>query len=441
MILGIDLGTSKVAAVILDEAGELRAARSAGHGAEVDAGAGRYEQEPEKIAAAARLLVRDLPAELRAQVRAIGVSGQMHGMMLVDGAQRPVANLITWQDGRCSEQNFLQALAHRTGYTLSTGFGMASLAWLGVHGELPETAEQGCTLQDWFVARLTGRRALTDPTDGASWGFFDLKTLKWDWGAIQAAGVDPKLVPEVLPCGTAAGNLTAQAAAELGVPARVPVAVAIGDNQASLLATLQNPETELALTLGTGGQLSAVRPAGTPIDFPRRPARFEYRPFPGGRYALVASALCGGSAWNWLADTAAGWLQDLGGQAPPREELFERLNRLGLAATRTFILNPNFLGERIAPEIRGTMAGLTLENFSLGELARSLARGIAWNLKSMLPDDIVSRRQRVVGSGNALRQNELLRVMAQELFGLPLLLSPYQEEAACGAALLAKNIT
>jgi sugar (pentulose or hexulose) kinase len=227
-----------------------------------------------------------------------------------------------------------------------------------------------------------------------------------------------------------------------------------------MLATLDDPEKQLALTLGTGGQISAVLPADARLEMdagrhctaahkpggrewrPERRFSFEYRPFPGNRYALVAACLCGGSAWHWLAESVNGWLGELGVPTLPSERLYHRLNELGLKASRENALSiqPHFLGERYDASLRGVIEGIDLGNFQLSNLARVLAKGIFQNLHQMLPPSAFSERTQLVVSGNALARNPLLVTMASEVFGLPVLSKELREEAACGAAMLVKQL-
>jgi sedoheptulokinase len=282
------------------------------------------------------------------------------------------------------------------------------------------------------------KQPVTDATDAASWGLFDLRVLSWDEQAIASTGLPRALLPDVKPCGSRAGELSQDVAEKLGLPAGTPVAVALGDNQASLLATLHEPERELALTLGTGGQLSAILPAHTALSGELLAATHEYRPFPPDRFAIVAASLCGGAAWSWLAESIEAWLADLQLSSPARDELFARIDDLGLAAKDALRVRPSFLGERHAGSLRGSIEGIDLANFKPGILARGLARGIVSNLKDMLPASTFQNRVRIVGSGNALRRSRLLQHITEEVFDLPLVLTEGREEAAVGAALNAK---
>jgi sedoheptulokinase len=443
VFLGIDLGTTTASAAIVDAGGRVCASASRAHAADLPCAAGRDEQDPARLLGCARETVLSLPAPMRGAVRAVGVTGQMHGVLLLDAGGCAVTPLITWRDGRCLEGEFLPDLSRRTGHRLRTGFGCATLAWLAARRLLPDAASCACTIQDLAVQQLCGeRRAVTDPTDAASWGLFDLWTMDWDRQAVGAAGIRQELLPAVRPCGSRAGALCAAAAGELGLPAGVPVMTAIGDNQASLAATLTEPERELAVTIGTGAQASAVMPADAQLARVPPELPYELRPFPGGRLAVVAAALCGGAAWAWLVDGLNRILGDLGRQPLDRDDLFRRIDALGAEADAAAAptVRPHFLGERHDPSLRGSVEGLTMDNLAVGPIARGLAGGIAANLKGMLPAGALAGRLRVVGSGNALRRSALLRSAVEEAFGLPLRMSEGAEEAAAGAAKLAGRL-
>jgi sedoheptulokinase len=256
---------------------------------------------------------------------------------------------------------------------------------------------------------------------------------------VRALGVRADLLPGVRPCGSLAGRVCGDLAKAMEIPAGAAVAVAMGDNQASLTATVQRPDHELALTLGTGGQVSAILPTGCDGPSLALASPCEYRPFPGNRILLTAASLCGGAAWAWLANSVQTWQAELGQAPSPADDLYRLLNERGLAARGEPIIEPSFAGERHCPAKRGVIHSLSLNNFSLGQLARGLARGIVQNLHSMLPADVLQGRDALVGSGNALRRNPLLQAMAQEVFGLELKLSAGIEEAAVGAALNARS--
>lgn len=441
MLLGIDIGTSKTAVVILNSRGEIVALESQPHKADLPAPSGHHIQDSYGLLESAWTLVERLPLTLKQQLTAIGVTGQMHGCIILDEQAQPLTPLISWKDQRClKDPEFLPALQAKSGSRLATGYGSASLAWLQQRGEIHPSAYSACLIADLAAAVLCNqKRPVTDPTNAASWGFFDLAELDWDWEALRQSGIPVSLFPRVVPSGSRTGSICEKMSARLGIPSQIAVSVAVGDNQASILASLDDPEKQLALTLGTGGQVSAVLQAG---DKPLRPdaaTPWECRPFPGNRFALVAASLCGGQAWKWLAESVQVWMRELDLNPLELEEIYPKLNQLGLsaAATTGLEVNPHFLGERHAIDLRGIINGITLDNFTLGALSRALARGIFQNLYSMLPGEALKGRTEVIGSGNALARNPLLLRMAEEVFNLPVRLKSIREEAACGAALLA----
>ena len=439
MLLGIDIGTTKTAAVIVDAEGGVLAAASHAHGAALSVPAGRAEQDPAQLLHSAWAAVGELPADLRRAVSAVGLTGQMHSVVLLDRHGDPLTPLITWQDGRCLEEpRFLPELEARIGYALRTGYGCASIVWRQEHGGLPAGTACAADMPDLAGARLCGLACPPiDPTFAASWGLFDLAVFDWDCAAVAKAGIPKGLLPEVRPSGATAGVVTPAMAQRLGIPAGTSVAVAVGDNQASLLATLGDPVRDIALTLGTAGQLSVVVPRGEQPAPAGECAPWEYRPYPGGRLVLVAAALCGGAAWAWLVDSYARCLREMGQAEPDREWLFARMDELGRLATEELTVETHFLGERHDEGLRGAIRGIDLRNFGMGPLARGLARGIVRNLREMLPEAALAGRTRVVGSGNALRRSALLRSMVESEFRLPLVMAEGREEAATGAARLA----
>ncbi len=442
MLLGIDAGTSKTAAVITDLNGNIEAVSSDIHDAYLSAQGDRNEQDPGKILKSVWKSVSGLPANLLSEVSAVGVTGQMHGIVLLDNELKTVSPLITWQDGRCLEEpHFLDSIESRTGFRLSSGYGCATLAWMAAHNSFPAGAVCGSTIQDLIVARLCGLyRPIADTTDAASWGFFDISTLKWNTRAAEEVGIGPEFLPEIVSPGTQVGRVDEAVSKKTGIPVEVPVAAAIGDNQASLLATLKEPDHDLALTLGTGGQISAILSPRRTLVLPGKKDMFEVRPYPGGRTAVVGASLCGGAAWGWLAQSISSWLRDTGAVKIQRDDLFEKMNDLALRADTDISVKPHFSGERYNPALRGSIEGINLQNFTIGNLARGLARGIAEHFLEILPPWAMRDRERIVGSGNALRLNSALRKAVEEVFGLPLVLNEAREEAAAGAAINSANL-
>ena len=437
LTLGLDLGTSKVAAVIIDAAGKLLAVSSAAHHAQSTLDNGGAEENVSMMMDTLKQCIAALPADLRREVSAIGVTGQMHSILLGDDHGR-LSPLVTWQDRRCGEE-MLQKFNRRSGLTLRDGFGGATLARLAQEGTLGQWS-WCAAIGDYVTASLSGNTAIiTDPTHAASWGLFDLQSGNWNTDAVNQLNIPRHLLPEIRPSGAVVGVLCAEWSHALGLPQGICVGNAIGDNQASILGTGTHFDTEIYLTLGTGAQLSLV------VD--HAPAKldeaFELRPFPGGRLLLVKAPLCGGAAFAWLVKTVNRFRCDLGEEELPEEELFRKLDTLAVQSMSSedneIVILPHFLGERHAPSLRGRIDGLSLDNAGAGSIAAALASGIVHNLCSGLPAELRKSRRVVYGSGNAVRRLKCIQHAIEKELNLPLELSQAREEAAVGAALLAEK--
>lgn len=423
LLLGIDLGTTKDACVILaPEDRTLLACESMPHEAAVAEGVQDVGRHLEVV----RLLLGKLPEDLRRAVGAIGVTGQMHGV--VAWSEKGVAPLYTWQS-KTPDLALFQAVSP----SLNHGFGVATLAQMAKNGELGRY-RHAATIHDFLVWQLTGRPEdpVMDFTDAASWGAYDLRENRFEKDVLQKLGIPEEIMPRLVPPGSSAGS----SVAGWGVPANIPVMAAIGDNQSSVCATAENPEDEIYLTLGTGAQLSVV------LD--RLTGKSECRPFPGDRFLAVAAPLCGGAAWAWLQKHVRSWLEVFPPAHPLDDAaLYDRIDELACSAMDDEdlpILRPHFLGERGRPELRGSLENLTLENFTPAKLAASLALGIVENLRSSLPEELMRGRQRLVVSGNAVRRTRALQKACVKCFEIEPAVAGIREEAACGAALLSRRL-
>jgi sedoheptulokinase len=442
--LGIDIGTTKVAMVIVDvESNSIIAQESQVFGGIKSDFDGTSEEAVETILNKLDLCAKRFERELMQSVESIGVTGQMHGIVLRNSKKGYVSNLVTWQDQRCLKNDFIEQLRDQVGdQRLFTGYGLATMAWFKMYQpEVLAGYDQAGTIQDLLVSYLCDNQRITmDPTNAASWGLFNVAEHNWNHDSVSRLQMPPGLIPQIAPCGSQAGVLGRPYARRWRLKPGVPVMLAIGDNQASLFCTIREPQTELALTLGTSGQLSSIV-AELPSDCSSwRTA--EVRPFVDENYAIVAASLCGGSALGWLAHVVDSWCRDLGLESPSKDEIYSRFNKLSREAQPKggLAIRPNFLGERFDSDLKGQIEGVDFSNFSLGEVFAALAEGVVRNLHTMLPQQAFEGKTRLVGSGNGLRRFAIFSDVIPQIFGLPLTLLPEREEAACGAALLSGRL-
>ena len=425
--LGLDIGTTSISAVVYSRREGVLAARTVRNDSFLHGETWERLQDPLKIHTTALEVVTNLLAE-HPDVQAIGVTGQMHGILYLDAAGNPVSPLYTWQDARgvlpCSEaESWVQYLSRVTGYSLASGYGLVTHAYNLHHDLVPETAVKLCTIQDYLAMVLSGRSCpVTDATDAASLGFFNLLQNRFDTAALIKAGIHPSLLPELsaAPC---LGN------GLLGIP----VYNALGDNQASFLGATQGRTDVLLVNMGTGGQVSVYSPTYLETD------TLETRPFPGG-WLLVGASLCGGRSYALLETFFRETVKMVTGAEVSAYDAMGRALDAAENVTDYPQVSTLFQGTRKDPSLRGSITGLSPENFTPLHLLLGLMHGMAEELHGMYLgylDKGGKAPVSMIGSGNGLRRNRHLCKIFEETFGCPLTLSKNQEEAACGAALYA----
>jgi sugar (pentulose or hexulose) kinase len=451
VVLGIDLGTTTITALALNgESRDIIATATVPNSNEIttdaDKASGRSEWDAGAITQAACVCLRDVSRRLGAgwaRLAGLGITGQQHGVVIVDD-QRAITPFINWQDQRGEDGfpgggSYVAEAARRagaeapqrTGCRLATGFMGVTLFWLRNNGVL---AARGTAsfLMDYFGAQLTGSAPVTDATCAASSGLFDVKAGRWDADLIAALDLPPALFPEVRPSGAPLGTITTAMARATGLPEGLPVFVGIGDNQASFLGSVADPDASVLVNVGTGAQISIY------LEEFRSDCRLDTRPFPGGGYLLAWAGLCGGRSYALLEQFFRQAGERLWGVATS-EPLFAAMNRLadsvpqGADGVRC---EPYFTGSRQQPELRAAWTGISAENFTPGHIARALLEGLARAFRTGY-DALGCGRSMLVGAGNGLRENAVLRRCVAEEFGLPLRMPLHREEAACGAALVA----
>ena len=434
--LGIDIGTSKVALSVYDfSQRKALFTNSLAHSAQIEPIIeGKAEQKVSKIIQTIVSLVKTIPDEYKQKISKIGVTGQMHGIILISENQAMEdLILVTWQDSRASYSGKLAEITKKKGCEqLKDGFGFTTLGC----SDLSKVVKCG-TIHDYFVSLLCERDdIITDPTDAASWGLFDIQKMEWRREAIEELSIDPKILPKIVPSGEKAGNLSERWAKELSLPSGIPVTVPLGDNQASVLGTGKNFNSEMYITIGTGTQLSFVTSIDKAEEF--KGLNVELRPFPGGKILAVSAPLCGGQAWKFLADTVRSWSNDLG-FALSEKDSYEKIDELGLRefdSSDLPVFSPHFLGERWDPNLRASISQIDLHNFGLGKVSAALAKGIIKTLRAEIPQSFFTDIKTISISGNAVRQSKVLQKAIQSEFGIAPSFTNSKEEAACGAAIL-----
>ncbi len=432
MLAGLDIGTTTLCGLLLDESsGDILAVQSEPNAFGLPVSQpDETLQDPEAILAAARrILGRLLGGAARAT--AIGVTGQMHGILYVDREGRAVSPLYTWQDGRGERellggQSYAAFLSERLGSTASTGMGAVTHFWLARNGGLPAGAAALCTMPDYVAMRLAGASApRMDCTLAASLGCFDLRKLSLLSEELERLELDPALFPKVALDYPVLGK----------GPGGAAVFTALGDNQASVLGSVRHIRRSALVNVGTGSQVSIFA-----ASYPDKPG-IDIRPFPFGGYILVGPGLCGGRAYSLLHEFFERTVRLFtGGQSGAAWEIMNDIGPESLHGTDRLVVDTRFSGTRAEPGLRASIGNLSPRNFTPGELIVGVREGIAAELFGFFQGFGAEARRSIdtlVGAGNGVRLNPDLVRALEGRFGLPVHVPVHREEAAFGAALLA----
>ncbi len=458
LILGLDMGTTSVSAVAVDEHGRIVRSVTRAHHAAVDGLPAEYaEQDPARILAAAMAALTELVQECDpSQIMGIALTGQMHSTVLLNADRHVIGNVITWQDRRSladgRDGTLLAELQRRasdsemlnTGCRLSAGYLGTTLYALRRLGQLSPDVASVSFVADWIGSCLTHKAPVTDRSHAASSGLFDLRADNWNDALLQAAEIPSAWLPKVIDSGSVIGPLHSEIAEQLKLPNGLPVFNAIGDNQASVLSALPDLPGSVLINIGTGGQIVWRIPEFTrqlPLDTRVLPGNLDQssgRTVP--QFMIVGAGLCGGDAIAWVNRTVRRWLTDFDVTVSD-EDIWNRLSQQvnPQSSSGDLICEPFFRGTRYEPERRGVFHGVGTDNFTPANLLVSVLDGIAQSMfdvwRSSPTSDAIPLKQ-IAMAGNAVKHNPVLVEAVRRRFEVPVQVARHSEEAATGAAML-----
>ena len=434
--LGIDLGTSSAKAVVLDTEGRLLAQAAAGY-AVTSAKAGYAESEPEEWWSAVTACVREAVHAAGARPAAIGLSGQMHGLVLTSPDGAALRPALLWPDSRAAGalrayRLLGSAALARLANPLSPGMAGPLLLWVAER-EPRSYAAARWALQpkDWLRARLTAEFQ-AEPSDASGTLLYDVPGDRWDLQTVGALGLDTGLLAPLLPSsGAPAGRLTRGAAAELGLPAGIPVAAGAADTAAAVLGSGVAGRDDVQLTVGTGAQV--IRPVAEPVSQVEAGVNLYRAATPDGWYQMGAT-LSAGLSLNWVREIMnATW-----------DELYASAGQPARADDPLFV--PHLSGERTPysdPALRGSWTELSLAD-DRAALFRSALEGAAFAIRDALdallagdcrPDRQPDRRPRLRLAGGGTLAAAWRQLLA-DVLALPLYAVDVPAASGRGAALL-----
>lgn len=266
--LGIDIGTTKIKLLILNQEGEILFKRTMDVSPRFGEN-GAVEIDPYLWIKA----VVDLSKELNlSDVKTIGLSGQMHTLVLMDKKYKPIRNAIVWADSRGKEEekflneNFGNEILTRCGSIPTTSFTLTKLFYLLKHNELSKETYKFCLPKDFVGGWLTGNFN-TDRTDASATLMYDIKDNDWNFDLTEKLGIGKSLFPDVRHSLEIRGYLKKEKAELLGMKEGIPVIYGSGDQEAAAYGSGIVEPTEVMISLSTGGQI--VIPVEKPVLDPR----------------------------------------------------------------------------------------------------------------------------------------------------------------------------
>jgi xylulokinase len=437
-VLGIDASTTATKAVLIDETGRVRGVGTTEYGFETPRPFWS-EQSPTLWWAGAVASIRSVLATTGVDgtdVAAIGLTGQMHGLVLLDAAGDVLRPAILWNDQRTAAECDIirravgaERLIELTGNDALTGFTAPKLIWVRDHEpEVWARIAQVLLPKDYVRFRLTGEYAL-DKADGAGTILFDLAARDWSPEVLAALEINPDWLPPTFEGPEITGVVSAAAAAATGLRAGTPVVAGGGDQAANGVGVgVLNPGT-MALSLGTSGVVFAA--TDRPIHEPRGVVHAFCHAVPD-RWHLMSVMLSAAGSLRWFRDTLA-----------PREDFAALIASAANAPPGSdglFFL-PYLSGERSPhpdPLARGAFVGLTLRH-DRRHMTRAVLEGVAFGLRDGL--DLITAagtpvptQVRASGGGTA---SPLWRQILADVLDAEIATVDTTEGAAYGAGLLA----
>ncbi len=433
MYLGLDLGTSSVKAAIFDAAGALRWVSEATYDLSVTGD--HVEIDPREWWQGCIAAMAGVPKGLAASVRAVGLSGQMHGLVITDERCNPVRDAILWPDRRAVAEvdAFAEIEAASPGSLanpLVPGMPGPMLLWMRRHepGVL-EAMRYALSAKDWVRSQLIGdAEVVTDASDASATLLYDVRADGWSSDVVRRLELDQSVLPTPVASDAVVGAVTARAGRELRLPEGVPVAAGAGDSAAALLGLGVEAPGTVVLNVGTAGQAIAV--VGDvrhdlPHDLYAQYRTASHEP----TWYVMAPVLNAGLALNWVR-TVLGIEWDV---------LFAEAEQALTKSPDDPAFVPYLAGERdpaIGLDARGAWLDLSVSH-DAAALARSSLVGVGSYLAlrtRMLVE--LSGAERVVLSGGSTRNLEWAQLLTT-LIGREVDIAVDAHASVRGAAILA----
>ncbi len=444
-LIGIDVGTGGSRAVLIDAAGRVVASATVEHQPFVSLQTGWAEQDPRDwwIAAGAAIRAAITKARITAdEIKGVGLSGQMHGAVLLDEHDEVLRPAIIWCDQRSADQcrslttNVgADRLIELTCNPALTGFTLPKLLWVRDHEpELWPRVRSVLLPKDYVRFKLTGDKA-TDVADASGTLLLNVAARRWSSEMLAAAQIDGDLLPRVFESQEITGVVSARAAAETGLSAGTPVVAGAGDQAAGAVGLGIVRPGMISATIGTSGVVFAT--TNTPALDPKGRVHTFCHAIPG-RWHVMGVTQGAGLSLRWFRDqfgVTSGEITD----GDPYDSLTAEAARVPPGADG-LLWTPYLMGERtphLDPDARAALVGLTASH-TRAHVIRAILEGVAFSLRDsfeILKELKVPCETIRLGGGGA--RSKLWRQIQADVYGHEVETMAAEEGAAYGVAILA----
>ena len=442
-LLGIDVGTGGTRAVLLDEEGRVLTTADAEHAAMASPKIGWAEQDPRDWWRAACVAIKECLAKARvtsSEVDGIGVTGQMHGLVLLDEKGEVLRPSIIWCDQRTEEQCRevtrrvgAQRLVQLTANPALTGFTLPKILWVREHEPAIWSRVRSILLpKDYVRFRLTGATA-TDVADASGTLLFDVVNRRWSAEMLKIFDIKPELLPKVFESPEISSKVSKEGAEATGLRESTPVAAGAGDQAAGAVGMGIVSPGDVSATIGTSGVVFAA--TAKPVLEPEGRIHTFCHAVPG-RWHVMGVTQGAGLSLRWFRDQFA---VSRDGKKESYDDLAKEAEKAP-GGSDGLLWAPYLMGERtphLDPHARGALVGITAQH-TRAHVIRAILEGVAFSLRDTFALfaalDVPVKSIRLGGGG---ARSPLWRQIQADIYGMPVDLIEADEGGAYGAGLLA----
>ncbi len=438
-VLGIDLGTSGTKTVLFDETGKKMASSTVEYDL-IQPQNGWAEQDPDLWWDAAVKTINDVLSQSgvnSADIKGLGISGQMHGLVMVDKDGKVLRNAILWCDGRTSEECKeiteligRERLIEITANPALTGFTAGKVLWVRKNEpHLYEKCYKILLPKDYVRYKLTGHYG-QEASDASGTNLYDVKKRCWSTEILNKLNISQDLMPECKESVDVAGTVTDQAAEITGLSNATLVCYGAGDNASAAVGTSVVSEGNAFTTIGTSGVIFAHSDKPQ-IDKDGRVHTF-CSAVPGG-YTVMSCTLSAGMSLKWFRDNLCSF------EGENYKEIDKKVEAIKIGADRLIFL-PYLMGERspiLDEKARGVFFGLSGIHTKY-HLARAIMEGVSYSQRHCL--DVIEEmgiypKQMYACGGGA--KSDIWRQMMADMYNTEVTINESEEGPALGVAILA----